>query len=240
VLSKPTDIDYLQNTLSADSIIYYHNNGIYNRLATAEDHPGLIIDYLKPLIKDSVMLDAGCGTGKYIELFAPLATNITGVDISKPQLDSADLNTALFNNVTLVNVSADSIPIETNSIDMIIGSWFLGTVLEEEKRVRILEELNRVLRPTGSIILIENDSGGEFEEIRGRIDNLENRTTAYNEWLITKASFSVKKKINTYFKFDSPEECYNVIGTIWGEHVASKTKSDTIQHNVIIFQRNKI
>ena len=48
----------------------------------------------------------------------------------------------------------------------------LGTILEVDRRNKVLEEMKRVLKHDGNIYLVENDIGGEFEEIRNRYPDI--------------------------------------------------------------------
>ncbi|MBI4919053.1 class I SAM-dependent methyltransferase [archaeon] len=76
-------------TLSEGSESYYTKNEIYEEFCDAEDKPGKIFKILKELVKDKVVLDVGCGTGKYAALLAHFAKKYICLDVSSEQLKFA-------------------------------------------------------------------------------------------------------------------------------------------------------
>ena len=55
--------------LSEKSKNYYEENDIYEIFSIAEDYPNKIYEYLLPKIKGKIVLDLGCGTGKFMQKF---------------------------------------------------------------------------------------------------------------------------------------------------------------------------
>lgn len=95
-----------------------------------------------------------------------------------------------------------------NTVDLIVSPWVLGTVTDLEERNKCLNELKRVLRPGGEIILIENEGGCEFEYLRGRDKDF--RTSTYNQW-IRDNGFTRNEVIDIYFNFtnlDRAKKCF--------------------------------
>ena len=82
-----------------------------------------------------------------------------------------------------------------------------------------LNELIRVLKPNGKIILVENDENSEFEIIRNR--HLDNRTKEYNNWILSN-NFITSNKIDTYFLFKPLNEAKLCFNTIYGSSIANK------------------
>lgn len=54
-----------QNLLK-ESKAYYENNNYYELFSIAEDAEKKVANYLEELSTNKVVLDAGCGTGKFI------------------------------------------------------------------------------------------------------------------------------------------------------------------------------
>lgn len=130
--------------------------------------------------------------------------------------------------------SAEEIPLLDNSIDVIISTWVLGTILEVDRRNKVLKEMKRVLKKDGEIYLVENDIGGEFEEIRNRYPNIK-KTKEYNGW-IEKNGFICASRFKTYFNFNDKEEAKNVFCNIVGDEIGNKVKSNIIEQNIVIYR----
>ena len=219
--------------LSEKSKNYYEENDIYEIFSIAEDYPNKIYKILLPKIKNKVVLDLGCGTGKFMQKFYKETTKYYGLDLSSQQLNIAKRKVNS-NLAEFICCSAENIPLPDNSIDVIISTWVLGTILEIDRRNKVLKEMKRVLKKDGNNYLVENDIGGEFEEIRNRYPNIK-RTKEYNDW-IESHRFICENRFETYFKFKDKEQAQKVFANIWGEHIGNKVNNDTIKQNIIIYK----
>lgn len=218
--------------LSEKSKNYYEENDIYEIFSIAEDYPNKIYEYLLPKIKGKIVLDLGCGTGKFMQKFYNETTKYYGLDLSNEQLNIAKMKINS-NDVEFICCSAEDIPLPDNSIDVIISTWVLGTILEIDRRNKVLDEMKRVLKKDGNIYLVDNDIGGEFEEIRNRYPNIK-RTKDYNDWIECN-NFKVENKFKTYFKFRDCKEAKNVFSNIWGADIGNKVISNIIEQNIVIY-----
>ena len=219
--------------LSEKSKNYYEENDIYEVFSIAEDYPNKIYECLLPKIKDKIVLDLGSGTGKFMQKFYNETSKYYGLDLSKEQLNIAKRKV---NNdsVEFICCSAENIPLPDNSIDVIISTWVLGTILEVDRRNKVLDEMKRVLKNDGNIYLVENDIGGEFEEIRNRYPDIK-RTKGYNDW-IENHGFVCENRFETYFKFKDKEQAKKIFTNIWGEEIGNKVNNDIIKQNIIIYK----
>jgi 2-polyprenyl-3-methyl-5-hydroxy-6-metoxy-1,4-benzoquinol methylase len=96
------------------------------------------------------VLDAGCGTGIYSELYSDLGASVTGVDISD-------------NAISLLKDSEiqgdfqqsrlDDLPFEDNNFDLTHSFSVLYHIVDDTEWMESLEELVRVTRPGGIILL---------------------------------------------------------------------------------------
>lgn len=230
-------IKMAQPNLSEGSKSYHEEAHVYERFSQVEDTPGMISDYLKPLVKGKDVLDLGCGTGKYLLPLAPFAKHYTGLDISSDQLAIARAKAAGLQNVDFLCSSAESIDLPDESIDTIISTWVLGTILDDDRRSVAVNEAQRVLRKEGSIYLVENDLGGDFEMIRGRYPDTA-RTKGYNDWLEGQG-YSPVSRFETYFDFSSLDEAKNIFGAIWGQDAANRVSDKRVSHNIVIYHKQK-
>lgn len=219
--------------LSEKSKNYYEENEIYELFSIAEDFPNKIYNFLLPKVQNKVVLDLGCGTGKFMQKFYKVTAKYYGLDLSSKQLEIAKKKVK-DGNIKFICSSAENIPLSDNSIDVIISTWVLGTILETDRRNKVLEEMKRVLKKDGNIYLVENDIGGEFEEIRNRYPNIK-KTKEYNDW-IELNGFKIESQFKTYFQFDTCEEAKKVFSNIWGEDTGDKVKSNIIEQNIIIYK----
>lgn len=220
-----------QKNLLYDSASYYEDNDYYEIFSIAEDYDGHVKDYLKSLGRYDVILDAGCGTGKYLNTLESISNKYIGIDLSSEQLAKAK-NKITKNNSTLINANLTSIPLPDKSVDLIVSCWVLGTITDEITRKKALDELRRVLKDNGKIILVENDKDGEFETLRNHIKD--GKTEKYNDWLKSN-EFKEHLKIKTKFKFDNKDIAKNVFDKIYGKDISNKINSDIINHNISIY-----
>ena len=219
--------------LSKKSKIYNGEIYYYELFSSAEDYPNKILNELKREVKNKIVLDAGCGSGKFLPVVSKLAKYYYGIDASNEQLFLANNKIIDKEKVSLLCLDLCDISLEDNSVDIIYLSWVLGTIIDLKKRYKVLKELLRVLKPGGKILLIENNIDNDFEEIRGRTKD--NRTKDYNEWILSN-NFKVLKEFTTYFKFNNTLEAKKVFDVIYGEEIASNVSSSKINHNIIIFE----
>jgi len=104
------------------------------------------------------LLDVGVGTGLELPMFAP-HLDVTGVDLCESMLARAAQRVARerLSNVTgLVRMDATCMAFPDGSFDCAVAPYVLTVVPEPEA---LLDELARVVRPGGEIILVNHISG---------------------------------------------------------------------------------
>ena len=121
--------------------VYKTKNDIYDKFATAEDYPKKIEKFLLPHLKNKIVLDLGCGTGKYAKIFGPQSKKYFALDISKEQLKFAKRNTREITKIKFINSEGEKIPLPDNKIDVVISSWVISVVEGFKKRKQILDEI---------------------------------------------------------------------------------------------------
>lgn len=223
--------------LGADSEFYNGQASIYESFSQAEDAPKKVAGFLRSKIEGKNVLDFGCGTGKFIPEFAPFAKIYWAIDISENQLAFARKKSGNFDNVKLVKTDGVKIPLESNSIDVILATWMIGSIHDLTMREKLIGEFTRVVKKNGSIYLVENDTGGEFKNIiEGEMGNA--KTRIKQEWL-EKAGFKKIQSFETFFKFKNLENAREIFDAIWGNEVSVKINSPKITHNVAIYENSK-
>lgn len=211
--------------LSENSKSYYDKNYWYEIFSMAEDFPKLINKFFNENIFTEKILDAGCGTGKFSNLFSNICNDYIGIDKSENQISIAKNK----NNLNYIVSDLSNIPLADKNVNISICPWVLGTI-EEDKRNLVIEELKRVTKDR--IILIENLENSEFEKIRNH--DKDKSTHAYLEYLEDK-NFKLIKKLNSYFLFDNIEIAKETFRNIYNDSISNNIKSNKIEHKIGIF-----
>lgn len=220
--------------LLKDSKAYYEDNDYYEIFSVAEDAEHKVTEYLNNISKKKAVLDAGCGTGKFLRVLEDSAERYIGIDLSENQLAKAKLK-SLNNNSQFICSNLSKIPLEDNSVDFVVSTWVLGTITDIEERNNVLNELKRILKHDGQIILVENAENSEFEKIRGR--DKDNRTRDYNDWILANG-FMLDNIINTYFEFNTLNQSKKCFEVIYGNEIASRIVNNKIEHKINIYKYN--
>lgn len=100
------------------------------------------------------ILDIGTGTGRMLELFAPLAARATGVDASAGMLAvaRANLERAGLRNVVVRQGDLFALPVEPDAYDLVILHQVLHYLDDGARAVR---EAARMLRPGGRLVVVD-------------------------------------------------------------------------------------
>jgi malonyl-CoA O-methyltransferase len=99
---------------------------------------------LLPDLDGKTVLDAGCGTGRYLGALQAVGARPIGLDLSAAMLDRAR---ALSPRVARGSICA--LPLDSMSVDVIVCGLALGDVPDLELA---LAEMARVLRPGGCLV----------------------------------------------------------------------------------------
>jgi ubiquinone/menaquinone biosynthesis C-methylase UbiE len=158
-----------------------------------------------------VVLDVGIGSGLNLSHYSPSrVTHLYGIDpsagllaIARSAIDGHALR------VTLMNESAERIPLPDESIDTAVLTWSLCSIAEPEAA---LHEIRRVLRPGGSLLFVEHGLSPD-----ARVRSWQNRITPVwrhlaggchlnrnIEGLIRSAGFSISRLDTRYIAGPRP------------------------------------
>jgi len=105
----------------------------------------IVTDY----IKDKVVLDIASGEGYGSNLMASVAKNVIGVDIDSDAVTKANAKYKK-DNLVFKTGSADNMPIEDNSIDVLVS---FETIEHHDKHSEMFREIKRVLKSDGILIM---------------------------------------------------------------------------------------
>jgi len=95
-------------------------------------------------------LDVGTGAGSFAIALAPLVREVIGVDVVPEMLEEGRKRAPA--NVELVEADATALPYELGSFDLVCTA---GTLHHVPRPELVLAEMNRVLRPGGTMLVVD-------------------------------------------------------------------------------------
>jgi ubiquinone/menaquinone biosynthesis C-methylase UbiE len=131
--------------------------GVYDRMYERIDRDLRVLGFrmfLPP--RGGAILDVGCGTGLHLEIYKKSKCNLYGVDNSESMLGVAQAR--LEKEADLRKADASQLPFETDFFDLVLCMHVLHE-MNSDVRSRVLEEIKRVVKPNGRILLIDYHTG---------------------------------------------------------------------------------
>ena len=136
----------------------------YRRIAAYYDrlfermNRGLRLLGLRMLLPKEGMsvLDVGCGTGAHLDIYRRYKCELHGIDTSLSMLGMADLKLAGEADLRLGD--ATDMPYEDAAFDLVISMLILHE-MDDPTRMGTLNEMKRVLKQNGHILLIDFHPG---------------------------------------------------------------------------------
>jgi len=145
---------------------YRNIAGVYDRLFDSMNK-GLKLVGIKMFrpSKEMSILDVGCGTGSHLELYQRYQCNLYGIDLSPSMLEVARVR--LGDTAQLDLGDAGDMPYEDGKFDLVICMLTLHEMPPETRRA-VLEEIKRVLKEDGRVLLIDFHPG-PYQPLQGWI-----------------------------------------------------------------------
>lgn len=97
------------------------------------------------------VLDVASGDGALIEILAPRARHVTGLDISDRVLTAARARLSALENVEFVRGDMHQLPFEDGSFDQVL---LLNALSYADRPGDVIREAARVLRPAGRLVAV--------------------------------------------------------------------------------------
>lgn len=102
------------------------------------------------------ILDVGCGTGAFLEFYQRYKCNLYGIDMSPAMLGIAKQRLGESSELHLG--SAADMPYTDGFFDLVVSMLVLHEI-DPQIRPEILDEVKRVLKPGGRVLLIDFNPG---------------------------------------------------------------------------------
>lgn len=103
------------------------------------------------LAQDAKALDVGCGTGRWLRRYTRAGYHAIGIDPTQDMLRRVN---EMGTTTPLVAALAQRLPFQNDSFDLVSAVTVVQHVAPSDQAA-ILREMSRVLRPGGSLLLIE-------------------------------------------------------------------------------------
>lgn len=134
----------------------FYRNIVLPHLCDLSMRSTLLLPYRGRIVgsAEGTVLEIGAGSGLNLPLYGSCVREVLALEPDPRLLEMARRNvTRARRPVTFLDASAEAIPLESRSVDTVVTTWTLCTIPEA---VRALEEMRRVLKPTGRLLFVEH------------------------------------------------------------------------------------
>lgn len=203
--------------------IYNNRASDYDRLVMREDYEGNLLKSLQHICPfDGLeVVELGAGTGRVTRILAPLVAHIHSFDISAHMLSVARDRLRSANNWAIAVADNRALPVASSTADVALEGWSVGHAIgwypgdwRNEVNAAI-EEMYRVTKPGGMVILIETlGTGHEAPKPSDKLAEM-------FAWLEGEHGFS-STWIRTDYRFESLAEAESLVRFFFGENLAAR------------------
>lgn len=163
------------------------------------------------------IVDVGCGTGYHLPSFAERASRVVGVEPHAPLLRAARERTASLANVDIQYGHAEALPLEDASVDIVHArtAYFFGVGCGPG-----ITEAMRVLRPEGSLVVVDLDVSASPYGDWMRAD-LPRYNAAAVEAFFVAQGFELER-VDTVWRFEDRGTLRDVLGIEFTQRTATR------------------
>ena len=160
--------------MNNNSLFWDRVAGVYDvfvNVINAKTHKALKFHLSHLLIPSNIVLECACDTGMLTEIIAPECQKLIATDFSKNMLRKAETKCRNHSNIRFMLADILNLDFEDGIFDKVVAGNVIHLV---EEPFKALEELIRVCRPGGRVIIptyLSNKSGKKenaFAKIAGK------------------------------------------------------------------------
>jgi ubiquinone/menaquinone biosynthesis C-methylase UbiE len=210
--------------------IYQDHADRYDQLTAHEDYEHRLYPALAAIrsFERADIVEWGAGTGRVSALMAPYARSLIACDLHAPMLRVAAGKLRRSEQLQWCTLAADHrhMPLPDRCADIAVSGWALGYLTAKyyvdwkSQLACVIAQMRRVLRPGGTIIIIETLGTG-FSEPKPPTEAL----AAYYALLENDLGFHATW-VRTDFKFDSLDQAAAIISFFFGDEWADKVRDN--------------
>lgn len=210
--------------------VYSEQADQYEALIAREDYQGNILRALQAItpLAGQAVLDLGAGTGRLAVLLAPHVERIRAFDVAEDMLRvcAERLTASGLSNWQTDVADHRHLPVGDHFADLVVSGWsvsYLAVWDPERWREGLdawMDEMKRVLKPGGLVVLYESLGTGNAEPIR--LPHLEK----FYPWL-DEMGFQ-NQWIRTDYQFKSLEEAVDLAGFFFGAELAERVQKENL------------
>ena len=135
----------------------YHPRHPVGQLFHEHNHDFLLegLNFLNIDLRTLRVLDVGCGYGYWLRYLIEIGANpanLTGIDLSPERISFAE---RMNPSITWLQQEEITLPFDSESFDIVLQVLVFSSITDEETRRILADEINRVTRPGGNILWVD-------------------------------------------------------------------------------------
>ncbi|WP_217587817.1 class I SAM-dependent methyltransferase [Lentibacillus saliphilus] len=184
------------------------------------DRPGKVIDFLDQRLPNGKIIDIGAGNGYTAQLLIKETRPIVALEPDEMMIDSTK-------PLIWAKGTAQQVPFHANTFESAYATWafFFDGMPDVDKG---LAEVERVVKPGGEIIIVDNYGHDEFCALSTRKIN-----SNVDYWTAKGFDYTV---IDTVFAFDSVEEARTLLSLYFGDE-AGTVNQTVFDYKVVAYTK---
>ncbi len=208
------------------SAFYREQAGLYQRLVARQDHQAKLIGALEALVAlaGQVVVEFGAGTGNLTSALLAQAARVHAFDIEPAMLAQAQaqLQASEHRNWSLAAGDNRCMPVADHCADLAIEAWSFNHVLDWQPQAwreladQLLVEMQRVIKPGGLAILIEDLGIGRSQPQAPSAE----MARLYQHW--QEQHHFQRSWVRTDYRFATPAEAEELTRMFFGDELAEQ------------------
>lgn len=224
--------------------------GLYEIENRAIDHEGTLWQALEETadLSGRTVVDLGCGSGFWLTGYASTAGSVLGVEPDSGLLELARQRVQRdgLTNVEVLHGSAEHLPLEDASVDVVHARFAYFFPTPANDCLPGLRESMRVLKPGGTLVVIDNDqANGEFAELLRASDSAQTYQGAgefIRDWWATRGATT--REVMSSWRFETATDRDAVLrlefpAEVADAHIAARPGRTALDYGYLLHSLSK-